>query len=40
MIPDVNVWGAFWTALKNGFGNSVKPGLENAVDIRDVPKKY
>jgi hypothetical protein len=37
--PDINIWGAVWTALKNGFGTPVPEKLDNDVNINSVGKK-
>lgn len=37
--PDINIWGAVWTALKNGFGKPVPEKLDNEIDINSVGKK-
>lgn len=36
--PDVNIWGAVWSALKNGFGKPLSEKLDNDVDINSVGK--
>jgi Uncharacterized protein involved in outer membrane biogenesis len=37
--PEIDKWGAFWTAIKNGFGDALKERLDNSISIKDVPKK-
>jgi hypothetical protein len=36
--PDVDIWGAVWTALKNGFGSPVPEKIDNEIDINSVGK--
>jgi len=37
--PEINKWGAFWSAIENGFGTALKERIEGSVSLKDVPKK-
>jgi hypothetical protein len=37
--PDIDIWGAVWTALKNGFGKPLPEKLDNEININSVGKK-
>ncbi|MNT58826.1 hypothetical protein D3C72_1962900 [compost metagenome] len=37
--PDIDKWGAFWSAIENGFGTALKERIDGSVSLRNVPKE-